>query len=101
MTKLAAAPPVKQYLTTTTASLLSNNSQLVTPFIPSFALMSNISIAKPLICIYLALLLSLLYPLRACTFTYIDRCAIKSTRIFYAYIQCYKYLVIFANVVLS
>ena len=52
---------------------LSNNSKLVTPFIPRFALMSNFSIAKPLICIYLVLLLSLLYPLHVCTSTYIDR----------------------------
>ena len=66
-----------------------------------FALMSNFSIAKPLICIYLIPLLSLLYPLRACTFTFIDRCPIKSTHFYYTYIQCYTYIGIFENVVLS
>ena len=45
-------------VTFASASLLGSNSKLVTPFIPRFALMSNCSIAKPLICIYLALLLS-------------------------------------------
>ena len=39
-----------------------------------------------------------LYPLRACTFTYIYRCPIKSTHLFYTYIQCYTYIVIFENV---
>ena len=78
-----------------------NNSKLVTPFISRFALMSSFSIAKTLICIYLAPLLSLLYPVRACTFTYIDRCPIKSTHFFYTYIQCYTYIVTFENVVLS
>ena len=81
-------------------SLLSNSSKLVTPFIPRFALMSIFSIAKPLMCIYLALLLSLLYQLRACTFTYIDRCPIRSTHLFYTHIQCYTYIGIFENVVL-